>query len=421
MKKLLLYALGMIFLFNSNIFCQSLNKVKFWAYQIQSQDENNSIQNLVDSKYELIVIDNPRTVVGKENYDNAADITQLKNSKGWNGENKIVVCYIDIGEVEDYRYYWKQDWRVGNPDWIVANDPDGWDGNFPVKYWRQEWKNLMFGSDTSMIDMILADGYDGIYLDWVEAFEFEPVMNVASADGLNSRNEMIKFIEEIAQYCRTKKPGFLVIPQNATAIIYNENWEPDSLSQKYFNIIDAVAQENIWFDGDADPLGQLGDIPEDAGLTLEYITNLSYFQNAGKPIFTVDYAQIPANVDSCYRAAKRLEFIEYVSLRQLDKLTDTPPPDYTGVDDNDNNQSIFLYPNPVKDILNIRINKDLNYPKLKVLLFDLLGNKILEKDFNQSLQYGGSIGLDIKHLNAGFYYVQLILNSTSSYFKIIKL
>ena len=75
----------------------------------------------------------------------------------------------------------------------------------------------------------------------------------------------------------------------------------------------------------------------------------------------------------------------------------------------------------MKDILNIRINKDLNYPKLKVLLFDLLGNKILEKDFNQSLQYGGSIGLDIKHLNAGFYYVQLILNSTSSYFKIIKL
>ncbi len=421
MKKLLLFTFCIVLYPNSSNYSQPLNNVRFWAYQIQEQDENNSIQKIADSKYELIVIDNPRTVTGKRNYNNKADVDSLKNSKGWNGENKIVVCYIDIGEAEDYRYYWKQGWVVGNPDWIVANDPDGWTGNYPVKYWRQEWKDLMFGTDSSMLDMILADGYDGIYLDWVEAFEFEPVMNVASADGLNSRNEMIKFIDEIAQYCRNIKPGFLIIPQNATAIIYDENSELDTLSQKYFNIIDAVAQEDIWFDGEADPLGQLGDIPEDAGLTLEYITNLSHFQNAGKPIFTVDYALIPANVDSCYRAAKELGFIEYVSLRQLDKLTETPPPDYTAVNDSNNNQSLLLYPNPVKDVLNIRIYQDLTYPNLKIILFDILGNKVLEKDIIHALLYNGSIELDIKHLDIGCYYVQLLLNNESSNFKIIKL
>ena len=421
MKKLLLFTFGMIVLFNSNIFCQSLNNVKFWAYQIQAQDENGNIQKLADSKYELLVIDNPRTVAGKETYNNKSDITSLKNSKGWNGNKKIVVCYIDIGQAEDYRNYWKQGWIVGNPDWIVSTDPDGWAGNFPVKYWKPEWKELIFGTDSSMIDKIIDDGYDGIYLDWVEAFEFEPVMNAASSEGLNTRNEMIKFIEEIAQYCRTKKSGFLVIPQNATYIIYNDNWELDSLSQKYFSIIDAVAQENIWFDGDADPQGQLGDIPEDEVLTQEYLTNLSYFQNAGKPIFTVDYAQITSNVDSCYRAAERHGFIEYVSLRQLDKLTDTPPPEYTTVNYGYNNQTLLLYPNPVKEVLNLQIHQDLTYTNLKIIIFDLFGYKVLEKEINQTLQNRSLIDIDIKHLDVGCYYVQLILNSITSYIKIIKL
>ncbi len=404
MKRLILPISFLIFIFNTYNFSQSLNNVKFWAYQIQAQDESNNIRKLADSKYELLIIDNTRTVIGKEAYYNATDITKLKNSKGWNGKNKIVVSYVDIGEAEEHRYYWKEDWRVGNPDWIVANDPDGWKGNYPVKYWRKEWKDLMFGTDSSIIDMILADGYDGIYLDWVEAFEFDSVMNKASSEGLNSRYEMIKFIEEIAQYCRTKKPGFLIIPQNATAIIYNENWETDKLTQRYFNIIDAIAQGNVWFDGEADPQGQLGDIPENAELTQEYLTNLNFFKLAGKTIFTVDYAQIPANVDSCYRAAKRLGFIEYVSLRQLDKLTDTPPPDYTGVDDSHNSQNFLLYPNPAKAILNIRINQDITHTPLNILLFDIFGNEVAT--FFNPCQEDASQGVvfDLDNLPEGVYY-----------------
>ncbi len=317
----------------------SLENVRFWAYQIQGQNLNNSIQKLADSRYDLLVIDNVRSVKGDEDYDNAADVAKLKKSLGSRGRKKIVVCYIDIGEAEEYRYYWKPGWKIGNPEWITGDDPDGWEENYPVKYWRQEWKDIVFGNDSAMVDRILVDGYDGIYLDWVEAYEFEPVDSAAVAEGLDAREEMIAFIIEIAKYCRSKKPGFLVIPQNATYIVLPE----DSLAYTYLATIDAIAQEDIWFDGEADPNGREGDVPVDQELTREYIANLEIFQNAGLPVFTVDYASKPVNVDSSYRAAARLGYVEYVSLRQLNRLTDTPPPGLvTGVGEE------FLAPGAVR-------------------------------------------------------------------------
>ncbi len=354
-----------------------LKNIRFWAYQIQGQNLNNSIRKLADSRYDLLVIDNVRSVKGDEDHDNAADVAKLKNSLGSQGKRKIVVCYIDIGEAEEYRYYWKPGWKIGNPEWITGDDPDGWEENYPVKYWRQEWKDIVFGNDSAMVDRILEDGYDGIYLDWVEAYEFEPVDSAAVEEGLDAREEMISFIIEIAEYCKKKKPGFLVIPQNATYIVLPN----DSLSRAYLGAIDAIAQEDIWFDGEADPNGQEGDVPVDPELTREYIGNLRIFQNAGLPVLTVDYASKPTNVDSAYRAAARHGYIEYVALRQLDRLTDTPPPGLVTVGEKDLSAPIGVhlhrnYPNPFTDATTISFSLLRPMP-VRLSLFDARGREVI--------------------------------------------
>ncbi|NOX86519.1 MAG: hypothetical protein GXO86_11260, partial [Chlorobi bacterium] len=81
------------------------------------------------------------------------------------------VCYMSIGEAEDYRYYWQPDWKPGNPSWLDKENPD-WEGNYKVKYWDKGWQGIIFGNDGSYLKKILDAGFDGVYLDIIDAFEY---------------------------------------------------------------------------------------------------------------------------------------------------------------------------------------------------------------------------------------------------------
>ncbi len=77
---------------------------------------------------------------------------------------------MSIGEAEDYRYYWQDKWHVGNPAFIVEQNPQ-WQGNYTIKYWSKAWQRLIFGDKNSYLERILNANFDGVYLDIVDAFE----------------------------------------------------------------------------------------------------------------------------------------------------------------------------------------------------------------------------------------------------------
>lgn len=289
----------------------ALKSVAYWAYQIQNHYVDP--QPIADSHYDLLVIDQARSINDLTTYNDALLVSKFQASANHVGGNKIVLCYIDIGQAENYRWYWQQGWKVGNPAWIAGKDPDGWNGSFVVKFWDPEWKAIL----TTYLDRIVADGYDGIYMDWLEAFEFGAVVKAAANEGKNARAEMAKLVKELAAYARAKKPGFLMVGQNG-AILADE---PD-----YLSTVDGQAQEDTWFAGGAQ--GAQGDIATDPADTQERIQALNKFKTAGKPVFTCDYALKAANVAGCYANAPALGFVPYVTGVQLDRLTSTPPPGY---------------------------------------------------------------------------------------------
>lgn len=293
----------------------SLENVRFWAYQIQNTEDN--IQKLASSHYDFLIIDQTRSLRGEENYNSKADVLLLKNSPNSSGGRKIVLCYMDVGEAESYRWYWQEGWRIGNPDWIVAEDPDGWDENYPVKFWKDEWKDIM----KRYVDRIIEDGYDGVYLDWLEVYSFEPVAAAAEAEGLDARVELIKFVRELHQYAHKKDPDFLFIAQNAAEL----GEYPD-----YLKLFDAISQEAIWYDGGGDPdtAEHPGDVPVDPEDSNRYVNNLKKWQQLKKPVFNVEYAQKPSNVERAYWLGLYYGFKTYVTLRPLETLTNTPPPGY---------------------------------------------------------------------------------------------
>jgi len=82
-----------------------------------------------------------------------------------------VLSYMSIGEAEDYRYYWQPTWNTSKPEWLESENPD-WPGNFKVKYWYKSWQEIIYGNNGSYLKKIIDAGYDGVYLDIIDAFEY---------------------------------------------------------------------------------------------------------------------------------------------------------------------------------------------------------------------------------------------------------
>lgn len=99
------------------------------------------------------------------------EVSSLKKKK--NGKTRMVCSYLSVGEAENYRYYWNSDWNndATKPDWICDENED-WDGNFKVKYWRPEWQKILYGQEECYLDQILYAGFDGVYLDVIDAYEY---------------------------------------------------------------------------------------------------------------------------------------------------------------------------------------------------------------------------------------------------------
>lgn len=128
-------------------------------------DKQNYLESLRNTNYDLIIID----MYYKGEALSAADVASLKVKK--NGAARLVFSYMSVGEAEDYRAYWQKSWSKSHPGWIAEQNPD-WPGNFKVKYWVSDWKRILFGSPDSYLDLILDRGFDGAFLDVIDAFEY---------------------------------------------------------------------------------------------------------------------------------------------------------------------------------------------------------------------------------------------------------
>jgi cysteinyl-tRNA synthetase len=78
---------------------------------------------------------------------------------------------MSIGEAENYRFYWEDTWNSNSPDWLVEENPS-WEGNFKVEYWNDHWKEIISRDETSYLNKIINAGFDGVYLDIIDGFQY---------------------------------------------------------------------------------------------------------------------------------------------------------------------------------------------------------------------------------------------------------
>jgi cysteinyl-tRNA synthetase len=311
--------------------------VSTWAYQIQGLERPAAIAALRDAGYDLLVVEPTRTQRGSASFDTKAMVATLKSGVTADGTHRpLVLAYVCVGEAEDWRWYWTwpRAWRAGKPrpagwpSFIAARDPDGWGGCYPVAVWRHRWKDIaIYGRHTgttprreytSILDEAIRDGFDGVYLDWVAAYEQPAVRRMARADGVSARAETLRFLRELRDAAAARAPGFLIVQQNAADL---RRGRP-----ALFGIVDGVAQEGVWYHGAAtdswrDPRGH--DVRTPASWRRDYLRDLDAFRAAGLPVFCCEYTV--RNAARAYARAAARGYVCYCTRAALSRLTTTPP------------------------------------------------------------------------------------------------
>ncbi len=307
-----------------------LRTVRHWGYRLQGAGKNRkshklSIGELKLAPHDLIVMD-----FSKDGSDKGAfTAVQIESIKQRKKANSVVVSYISIGEASDYRDHWQDDWTTyTDPDQRAAGEPtdkapawlgawnEDWPNSRKVRYWDKDWQAVLFNSErTGWLDKIVTAGFDGAYLDIVDAYyhwgcEVAKTAGCRDGDPKTEREaaaRMIDFISALARHAREINPEFLVIPQNGAFIIDALEDEDHARRDAYFKAISAIACEDLFFRGDKAENNSLKPDQE----TIDAL--VATFIDSGTPVLSVDYINMPEKIAEFYQAAASNGFLPYAA------------------------------------------------------------------------------------------------------------
>ena len=284
---------------------------KSFAYVLQAdhlaKDRTEAVKKLADCDRDLIVLD---AAFSSEGDWTAAELQTIR--KGKNGRK--VVAYLSIGEAEDYRPYWQKPWDAdhdgqpdpGAPSFLNTENPD-WKGNYRVRYWQPTWQQIMLPA----VAKIAAQGFDGIYLDIVDAFEFYEYDETKKdwlddrpnpETGRTYREDMVLWVTAIAKQAREKHPGFLVIPQNASQLLQHDH---------YRDLIDAIGVEDLFV------AGKKLRSEKQRRYVVSFLEKL---KPLGKPVLVIDYPKSAEVHAGAFEAAAKHGFSLLLTDRELTTL-----------------------------------------------------------------------------------------------------
>lgn len=268
---------------------------RFWHYQLQNY-QSLDLKKLPDERG-VLVIDYSRDGSDQKRF-RPNEIQKLKGEK-----NHIILSYLSIGEAETYRYYFKSMNKS-----LLLNENKLWKGNINVQYWQEDWQNI-FLADDGYLQRIISAGFDGVYLDIVDAYLQHPKRVTAPL-------EMIRFVQKLKEYAERYRPGFRIVVQNAPCIWERFNFkhltddEYQSVYQDYLKSIWAQAAESTFFFGES--------YENNSYKPQKYVLHcLKKLHADGVPVFAVDYVYDRDEVVRFHAESQRHGFIGLVTDRKL--------------------------------------------------------------------------------------------------------
>ncbi len=290
-----------------------------WAYQLQAE-ESYDVVEMGESPVDVVVMD--------YSHDGSPDreltSEEVGQIRGAGSSRKVVLSYLSIGEAEVGRAYWMDEWIANDqlttaaPAFLAKPNPSFPD-NFKVRFWMKAWQDLIVGTPAdgsqSYLDRIIDAGFDGVYLDIIDAFfYFGP-----EGEGAELKTEeeaadlMVDFVVALARHAREVRglSEFLIVPQNGAFIVDSATSGKRDL---YLSVIDGIGVEDTFFNGD---------LENDNALSMQedVVEILKVYQGEGKFVLSVDYLIDPVKIATFYTMALAQGYVPYVSLRELDRFS----------------------------------------------------------------------------------------------------
>jgi cysteinyl-tRNA synthetase len=275
---------------------EALAGVKSWAIQLRYLNR----AEIAAAPIDLIVIDHaPHPKKDVEIPFAPNDLTPLKTKA--NGGRRIVLAYLSIGEAERYRYYWNPAWDAAEtrPGWLGVENPQ-WPGDYQVAFANPDWQSIIFGTPQSYLDRIIAAGFDGVYLDRVDAYQdVEQTMPGAE-------DAMLGFVSRLADHARRLNPQFLIVLQNAEELL-----RFSALRQR----LDGFAKEDFAFGHNN---STMANPPEMIRETLQHLRKA---RKSGITVFTLEYVDDVDKARNARKLAARENFLLHITERLLGRLS----------------------------------------------------------------------------------------------------
>jgi len=284
---------------------QRLGAATNWGYWLSAFE----VEGVEAAPHDLMVVDNGVSANRRFIRERTSDeVARMKIRP--DGKQRVLLSYLSIGEAERYRAYWRLDWYdiAKRPAWLGGGNPI-WVGNYSVQFWRPDWEQLIFGTPESLLDIIIGQGFDGVYLDRADAFfEWEKVRPSA-------RGDMASFVRRIADYARKKNPNFLVVMQNAEELLDEDG---------VLNAIDGIAKEDLLYGVGG---GGAPNKPQDVRYSIE---QLRLARSAGRKVLVVEYLGDPAKMETAAKVIRAENFLPYFAPRSLNCLNPPAVPTAAG-------------------------------------------------------------------------------------------
>jgi cysteinyl-tRNA synthetase len=265
------------------------NNVENWVYQLSGYPDDQLTQ-IAGSNFDLAVVDLAR--------DGSSDFFTFDEIQTVKATEKVVLAYFEIGAIENYRPEW-----ADVPADLLLGPVDGWPDEQYVKYWDPRWWTIVV---EGRVDQALAAGFDGVYLDMIVTYEEIPA-DAAGTDRDDLAQKMVDLIAQVSAYAKSQNSNFKVAPQNSPEL---------HTYSGYLTAIDGLGMEVLYI------------LPMDRACTRDWCyenqRNAAVIRAAGKPVFTIDYANLQTNIDSAYTQSLAAGFIPYVSVRDLDVMRINP-------------------------------------------------------------------------------------------------
>jgi cysteinyl-tRNA synthetase len=249
---------------------------------------------------------------------------QVERMQGLDGGvRKRVLAALSIGQAEAGRFYWRGEWvrngalAAAAPKWLAGIDPYGWNDRVHVRYWDPGWQDILIGRGDSCLDRAIEAGFDGVYLEGLEAFTYWQDITRGREQRTSAAADMVALVEKIAAYAWSERgrSQFAIVIQNPGALL-----EHDALR----NVVSAVAQEDLLFRM----------IPASDGLPAveqrteaeirAMLAQLRLAQQDGLPVLAVEYlmdrAEDRANTEAAAELMRQLDLVPHFTVRDLHRL-----------------------------------------------------------------------------------------------------